>query len=102
MSANDPLDSLLRKLITEDPEQVLLIQLRSADSELREMAALQGYSLSLRLRAIKLLNEDSSNTLQRIAESNPDSEEAQTAQDRLKQFHSPLYKVKTLLAGFIK
>lgn len=93
---------LLKTLITSDPEQVLLKQLHSADIELRELAALHGYSLSLRLKAIKLLHQDSSGVLQGIIENNPDTEEAQAAQHRLKQFKSPLHKMKKFIGRFTK
>jgi hypothetical protein len=94
--------ALLQELITSDPEQVLLKQLHTADIELRELAALQGYSLSLRLNAIKLLHKDSINTLQRIVEYHPDSKEAQAAQSRLKQLQSPPHKMKKFIGRFRK
>lgn len=101
MSANSLTQTdLLKTFITSDPEKVLLKQLHTADSELRELAALHGYSPSLRLKAIKLLHKDSNAVLQRIVESNPDSEEAQAAQNRLKQLQSPLHKMKKFINRF--
>lgn len=103
MSTNELTQSeLLKALITSDPEQVILKQLRTADIELRELAALQGYSLSFRLKAIALLDQDSSNALQRIVEYNPETEEALAAQDRLKQLQSPLHKMKKFINRFSK
>ena len=102
MSSYGSIDNgFLQALITADPEQVLLKYLRNASVELRELAALQGYSEAFRLKAIKLLNQDSLETLQRIAE-NSDSEEGQAAQNRLKQLQSPLHKVKNFLGRFGK
>lgn len=95
--------ALLQSLITSDPEEVLLAYLSSSPNiELRELAALQGYSQSFRLKAIELLNNNSSYTLERIAEHNPDSKEAQAAQNRLKKLQSLRHKAKSLFIRFSK
>lgn len=77
---------LVRALFTDDPEKVILKLLNGASDYLTELAALNAYHASVRLRAIGLLEKSSSSVLQRIAEKAPDSAFGLAAKSRLEQF----------------
>ncbi len=57
---------LVRDLLTEDPERVILKLLNGATSYLTELAALQAHHASVRLKAIDLLDKSSQSVLQQI------------------------------------
>jgi len=76
---------LVRDLLTDDPEKVILKLLNDTSVYLTELAALNAHHASVRLRAIGLLEKSSSSVLQRIAEKEPDSEFGVSAMARLAQ-----------------
>lgn len=57
---------LVRDLLTEDPERVILKLLNGANSYLTELTALQAHHASVRLKAIDLLDKSSQSVLQQI------------------------------------
>jgi len=76
---------LVRDLFTEDPEKVILKLLNDTSGYLTELAALNAYHASVRLRAIALLEKSSMSILQRIIKNEPDSEFGLAAKSRLEQ-----------------
>ncbi len=76
---------LVRELFTEDPERVILKQLNDANSYLLELAALHAHYVSVRLRAIDLLDKPSLAVLQQIVTKEPDSPTGVAAKLRLTQ-----------------
>lgn len=90
--------NLVRDLFTDDPEKVILIQLNSASTYLRELAALRAHYPTVRRRAIELLPEESTSVLERIIDKEPDSDVGKAAAQRLKELAgqrdaSPLGKI---------
>ena len=78
--------NLVRDLFTENPEKVMLKELRTANTYLRELAAMRAYFDSVRLQAIDLLDNSSTGTLERIIAKEEKSEVGKAAQLKLKQF----------------
>lgn len=78
---------LLRDLVTEDPEKVILNLLNHTNTYLTELAALQAYHASVRLRAIASLDKPSIAVLQRIAEKDAHGEFGSAAKARLAQIY---------------
>lgn len=76
---------LVRDLFTDEPEQVILKLLNSANHYLTELAALRAHHASVRLRAVALLEIPSLPVLQQIVEKEPDTEFGLAAKTRLKQ-----------------
>lgn len=74
---------LLRDLLTENPETVILKRLNKANHYLTELAALRAYHDTVRLKAIGLLEKPSLSVLQQIAEREAESEFGQAAKLRL-------------------
>ena len=77
--------NLLRDLFTGDPEKVMLQQLPSATTYLRELAALRAHYDSVRKRAISLLDHQSIKVLERIIQQQQDSDIARAAQQQLEK-----------------
>ncbi len=77
--------NLLRDLFTEHPEKVMLQQLRTANTYLRELAALRAHYDSVRKQAISLLDSPSIATLERIIKIEVDSDIAKVAQLQLQK-----------------
>ncbi len=77
--------NLLRDLFTEDPEKLMLKQLQSANTYLRELAAIRAYYNSVRKRAITMLDNHSASTLERIIETEKDAEIVTLAKQQLQQ-----------------
>ncbi len=77
--------NLLRDLFTEDPEKLMLKQLQSANTYLRELAALRAYYDSVRKQAITMLDNHSASTLERIIETEKDAEIVNLAKQQLQQ-----------------
>jgi hypothetical protein len=77
---------LVRDLFTEDPERVILKLLNSSNTYLTELAALRAHYLSVRLKAIELLEKNSQAVLQQIADKEPESEFGLAAKSRLVRF----------------
>ena len=75
--------NLVRDLFTDNPENVILKQLNSANTYLRELAALNAYHVSVRKHAIELLENDSLSILQRIIDKETESEIGLFAQQRV-------------------
>ena len=76
---------LVRDLLTEDPERVILKLLNNTNAYLTELAALRAHHPSVRLRAIGLLEKSSQTVLQQIVDKEPGSEFGLTAKARLAQ-----------------
>lgn len=76
---------LVRDLVTDDPESVILTLLNDANGYLTELAALRAHHASVRLRAIALLEKTSLSVLQQIAQKEPDSEFGLAAKTRLER-----------------
>lgn len=76
---------LVRDLLTEDPERVILKLLNGTSPYLTELAALNAHHASVRLRAIELLDHNSVAVLQQIVDKQAGSEFAAAAQARLAQ-----------------
>ncbi|OHX35634.1 MULTISPECIES: hypothetical protein [unclassified Methylomonas] len=74
---------LVRDLMTEDPERVILKLVGRGNAYLTELAALRAHHASVRLRAIALLENPSRTVLQRIAVDEADSEFGKAARVRL-------------------
>lgn len=74
---------LVRDLFTEDPERVMLKLLQDCTPYLLELAALRAHSLTVRLRAISLLEQKSTSVLQRIADGDHDAACMAAARSRL-------------------
>ena len=77
--------NLVRDLFTENPEKVMLRELRTANTYLRELAAMRAYFDSVRLQAIDLLDHSSTGTLERIIDKEEKSDVGVAAQLKLKQ-----------------
>jgi len=75
--------NLVRDLLTDDPEKVLLKLLREANGYLRELAALRAHYPSVRFRAIELLEKNSVTVLQQIVNQEPASSFGLAAKSRL-------------------
>ncbi len=75
--------SLLRDLLTGDPEKLMLKQLQTCTPYLRELAALNAHYPSVRKKAIELLGKDSQVVLQQIIDKEEASELGQLALKRL-------------------
>lgn len=75
--------SLLRDLLTSDPEKVMLKQLNQANTYLQELAALNAHYDSVRKHAIELLRKESLSTLQRIAKKEVENDIGLCAQQRI-------------------
>lgn len=80
--------NLVRDLLTDDPEKVLLKLLNEANAYLRELATLRAHHPSVRLRAIELLDKKSRTVLEQLIEKEPDSRFAAAAKTRLEQLSS--------------
>lgn len=78
--------NLVRDLFTENPEKVILQQLNSANTYLRELAALRAHHPSVRKRAIELLGKDSLPIFERIAKQEPETEIGEMAKKRMEEF----------------
>lgn len=74
---------LLRDLLTDDPEKVILKLLNGTNTYLTELAALNAHHDSVRLRAIALLESPSIAVLQRIAAREQDNPFGVAAKTRL-------------------
>ena len=88
--------SLLRDLLTSDPEKVMLKQLSQTNAYLQELAALNAHYDSVRKYAIELLKKESISTLQRIVDKEAENEIGLCAQQRieaLKKEHGLLGKI---------
>lgn len=81
---------LIRDLMTEDPEKVVLKQLETTNQYLTELAALRAHHASVRLRAIQLLEQPSQPVLQQIVQREPDSAPGLAAKARLSQLSQAL------------
>lgn len=77
--------NLLRDLFTEHPEKVMLQQLRSASTYLRELAALRAHYDSVRKQAISLLDSSSIAILEHIIKIEPRSGIVKAAQLQLEK-----------------
>ncbi len=75
--------NLLRDLFVEDPEKLMLKQLRQANTYIHELAALNAHYASVRSQAIQLLDAKSIGVLERIVAKDAGSEIASEAQRRL-------------------
>ena len=64
---------LVRDLLTDDPEKIILKLLNSSNPYLSELAALRAHHASVRLRAIGLLDKSSQNVLQQIVQKEANS-----------------------------
>lgn len=78
--------NLLRDLFTENPEKLMLRQLHSANTYIRELAALRAHYPAVRRHAIKLLDAGSKSVCERIVSQEPDSEIGLAASQRLTEF----------------
>lgn len=77
--------NLVRDLLTDDPEKVMLKLLHEANAYLRELAALRAHYPSVRLKAIELLDKKSAAVLEQIVEKDAGSPFADAAQQRLER-----------------
>ncbi|MEE9339431.1 MAG: hypothetical protein V3U87_15260, partial [Methylococcaceae bacterium] len=77
--------NLLRDLFTSNPEKVILKQLNEVNTYLRELAALNAHSDSVRKHAIELLKKESLPILQRIIAKKENSSVEQCAQLRIEE-----------------
>lgn len=75
--------NLVRDLLTEDPEKVILKLLNNANNYLTELAALSAYHAAVRFKVIDLLEQTSQSVLQQIIQKEPDSEFGIAAKTRL-------------------
>ena len=76
------LGHLLRDLVTDNPENVIIRELHQANAYLRELAALKAYSPAIRLVAINLLEQESLSVLERIIVAEAGTEMAKVACQR--------------------
>lgn len=76
---------LVRDLMSEDPERVILKLLNGTNTYLTELAGLRAYHASVRLRAIAMLEKPSLPVLKQIAEKERDSEFGLAAAGRLEK-----------------
>lgn len=79
---------LVRNLLTDDPEKVILKLLDSTNTYLTELAALQAHYVSVRLKAIDLLDKSSQSILQQIVKRELDTPLGVTAKARLEQIRT--------------
>lgn len=77
--------NLLRDLFTENPEKVMLQQLRTASAYLRELAALNAHYDSVRTQAISLLDSQSITVLERIIKQQASADITQAAELQLQR-----------------
>ncbi len=77
--------NLLRDLFTENPEKVMLQQLRTASAYLRELAALNAHYDSVRKQAISLLDRQSIAVLERIIKQQASADITQAAELQLQK-----------------
>lgn len=78
---------LVRDLLTEDPERVILKLLNETNTYLTELAALQAFHPSVRLRAIELLEKPSIAVLQQIVDKEPNGKFGLAAKARLARIY---------------
>lgn len=76
---------LVRDLVTEDPEKVILKLLNNSSAYLTELAALRAHHASVRLKAIELLEKSSQSVLEQIVIKEPGSEFGLAAKIRLER-----------------
>ncbi len=76
---------LVRDLLTDDPEKVILKLLNSSNPYLTELAALRAHHASVRLKAIELLDKSSQSVLQQIVHKEADSVFGLAAKLRMEQ-----------------
>lgn len=76
---------LIRDLLTDDPEKVILKLLKSTNPYLTELAALRAHHASVRLKAIDLLDKSSQSVLQQIVQKEADSVFGVAATAKLKK-----------------
>jgi len=76
---------LVRDLFTEDPERVMLKQLKQSNAYLTELAALNAHYDSVKKHAINMLEKQSIPVLQRIVDKHGETEIGVCAQQRIKQ-----------------
>jgi hypothetical protein len=76
---------LVRDLLTDDPEKVILRLLNSTNPYLTELAALRAHHASVRLKAIELLDKSSQAVLQQIVLKEADSVFGMAAKLRMEQ-----------------
>jgi len=81
--AQEQYGNLLRDLLTGDPEKLMLQQLNGANAYLTELAALNAHYDSVKKQAIERLTKDSLKILQTISETEPESEIALFAKQRI-------------------
>lgn len=74
---------LVRDLLTQDPENVILKLVNNTNTYLTELAALNAHHASVRLKAIGLLETPSLALLQRIAEREKNTPIGLAAQNRI-------------------
>lgn len=74
---------LVRDLVTNDPEKVILKLLNNSSAYLTELAALRAHHPSVRMKAIDLLEKPSQSVLRQIAQKEPASAFGLAAQARL-------------------
>lgn len=79
---------LVRDLLTDDPEKVILKLLNSTNPYLTELAALRANHASVRLKAIELLDKSSQTILQQIVLKEADSVFGMAATARLEQIRN--------------
>lgn len=79
---------LVRDLLTDDPEKVIIKLLNSTNPYLTELAALRAHHASVRLKAIELMGKSSQSVLKQIVQKESDSAFGLAAQSRLKQIGS--------------
>lgn len=77
--------NLLRDLFTENPEKVMLQQLRTASAYLHELAALNAHYDSVRIEAIALLDNQSIAVLERIIKQQANADIILAAEQQLKK-----------------
>lgn len=79
---------LVRDLLTEDPERVILKLLNNTNAYLTELAALQAHHASVRLKAIDLLDKSSLSILQQIVNKELDTPLGVAAKARFEQIRT--------------
>jgi len=80
--AQEQYGNLIRDLLTSDPEQLMLSQLKGANVYLRELAALNAHYDSVRKQAIQLLGKESLAVLQSIIEKEKGSDIGEAAEKK--------------------
>lgn len=79
---------LVRDLLTEDPEKVILKLLNHSSAYLTELAALRAHHASVRLKAISTLESSSISALLKIVEREPNGEFGEAAKARIAQINN--------------